>query len=374
MTHTIGDTLSKRLLDTGWQSWSYVPYDSEVLIQIPQSIYAPKRYRSLPQVKVNTNQLKKPAYGWCSWYAYGWDINEQNILKNAEWIASNNDLSLEYVLIDAGWAVAGDWLIDIKKKFPNGLEGVSKRIKDIGLKTGIWIAPFMVDPWSDVAKNHPDWLIKKDDEFVDGFRLTPWDKYLPVRKWILDIKNKAAREYLFKSIDRLVNNVGVNLLKLDFLYSIYYDPDLTIDEADKLLSDFLNEIKVRYPDVYTIGCGCPLIPAVNTVDSMRLGSDMIVSPFVKFLPLSGIFDSLYMHDRVTRTLRNRMWMKHIWNIDPDAFVCRPTAGLSKNQVLSCQEIIIEAEGNIFLGDDLTRLSQNRIDKYIKPLFQKKHNL
>ena len=346
-----------------------MPYGARSLIEIPQSIYAPKKYDILPTIDIENRPLKKPATGWCSWYTYGWDITEKRILKNAKWISENKKLPLEYILVDAGWANAGDWFHEWKFKFPDGLKGMVSKIKSMGLKAGIWVAPFMVDPWSKTARQHPEWLIRNGGKLVDGFRLTPWDDILPFRKWIMDLKNPDVQKYLLDSISRLVEDVGVDMLKLDFLYSIYFDPSLTMIDADKLLKDFLMKIRNKYPNLYTIGCGCPLIPAINSFDSMRLGPDSVVSPFVKFLPLSGVFDRLYMHKRVTKTLHNRMWMRDLWNIDPDALVCRSDIGLSEDQISFSLETIKIAKGNIFLGDDLSKLPEERIEKYIYPLFE-----
>lgn len=358
------DTLS--LLKSGWQSWSYVPYGEKKIIEIPQCIYSPKMYKGLPKKRIDVN-IKKPAYGWCSWYAYSWGINENRILKNARFIQNDPKLPLEYILIDAGWTNAGDWQSAWKYKFPKGLENTVNKIKSLGLKAGIWIAPFMVDPWSNLSKKHPDWLVKNYGLLVDGFRLTPWDRFLPFKKWILDYKNGEAKKYILDSIDWLVS-IGFEMIKLDFLYSIYFDSRLTIEEADEIISDLLTSIRLKHPKLYTIGCGCPLVPAVGNVDSMRVSSDSIVSPFVRFIPFSNLFDKYFIYNKVIRSIESRLWTKKYWNIDPDAFVCRHNVGYSNEQIIKHQQLAKASEGNIFLGDDLTKLSKRRLEKFIYPLF------
>lgn len=168
-------------------------------------------------------------------------------------------------------------------------------------------------------------------------------------------------------VGRLVEDSKYDLLKLDFLYGIYFDPDLSRKEADEFLRNFLKKIQRKYPHVYTIGCGCPFIPAVGAVDSMRIGPDSIMSPFLSFLPYANKLNK-YFHDDVVKTVSKRIWTRKFWNLDPDAFICSRKSGLADSQMLDFQKAIKKCNGNIFLGDDLTSLSKARINKYILPLF------
>jgi hypothetical protein len=61
-----------------------------------------------------------PPSGWCSWYFYYQEIDENEIKQNAKWIADNlKDFGAEYVQIDDGWQGTGhglgenrDWTTD----------------------------------------------------------------------------------------------------------------------------------------------------------------------------------------------------------------------------------------------------------------------
>lgn len=293
-------------------------------------------------------------------------------MDQAKWIALhrvNKKIPLDYVLIDAGWCMCGDWLNENRNKFPKGIKWISKKIESLNLKPGIWIAPFLVEPKSKIAIDHPDWLVKKQGKLVEGLNLTPFDKYLPYKQYILDIKNPKALKYIENSIKHLICTCGYKLIKLDFLYGLYFNPHLSAKEANVFLHDFLGKIKEKYPSVYTIACGCPLLPAVGVVDSMRIGPDTSVTPFIKFLSLP-VFSKNYLDTKVIPTILRRLWTKKYWNVDPDAFMCRKTSGFSPKQLLRFQKIIRLGGGNIFLGDDLTKLSNKRIERYIHPLFTK----
>lgn len=350
----------------GWQSWS-TESESNVRYKIPVFNFPPKGEGRLLEGLQTSFKLKKPAYGWCSWYAYGWDIDQNKILDQTKWISKNRQLPLKYILVDGGWCLWGDWLKPDKKRFPKGMKMLAKSIKQFGLSPGLWVSPFLVHPKSNIALKHPDWLVKQNGKFVDGFKLTPWDRFLFYRKWILDIKKKQVRDYIDKVLERLVEVCKYDLLKLDFLYGIYFDPDLSRKDADEFLRSFLKKIKRKYPHVYTISSGCPLIPAAGVVDSMRIGPDSIISPFLKFLPYASKLNK-YFHEDVVKAIHKKIWTRKFWNLDPDAFVCSSDTGLSEKQILAFQKVIKQCNGNIFLGDDLTSLSKDRINKFILPLF------
>src|SRR5688572_23909816 len=94
------------LVNTGWQSWSTSIKD---ILKIPLYKFRPDDKEDYYNFLIDPNiKLKAPSYGWCSWYEYGLDINEDKILKNAKWVAKNKatkKLPLDYILIDDGWSV-----------------------------------------------------------------------------------------------------------------------------------------------------------------------------------------------------------------------------------------------------------------------------
>ena len=361
--------VKEKLLKIGWQSWST---KKDSWFKFPRYNFRPGPQTSSDDLHLKLSQKSKtPAYGWCSWYIHGTNIDEDKILAQANWIAKNPlqpKLPLEYLLIDDGWNLWGDWLDSDPVKFPHGLPWVVKKIKKIGLKSGVWIAPFLVDPHSKLAQNHPDWLVRKNGHLVEGHNFSRWDKFFSLKKWLLDIRKQEVRKYVNDSLKYLIDDCGFNLLKLDFLYALHFNPHLKAGEADLFLRKYLTKIKKIYPEVYTIACGCPLIPAAGVVDSMRIGPDTkVIHPPLKFLDFP-IINRWYLNSQVLPTLTQKLWTKKIWNVDPDAFLCRSSLGYTHHQLIKFQKIIKGGAGNIFLGDDLTKLSSRRIQKYLLPLF------
>ena len=52
----------------------------------------------------------------------------------------------------------GDWYVD-ETILPDGLGPVTELVADKGMSFGLWIEPEMVNPDSDLYRNHPDWVL-----------------------------------------------------------------------------------------------------------------------------------------------------------------------------------------------------------------------
>lgn len=245
---------------------------------------------------------------------------------------------------------------------------MAKTIKSLRLKPGIWMAPFLVHPKSRIAHEHSDWLLRKNGQLVEGLNLTPWDRFFGHKKWLLDTQNPNVLIYLQKTLKYLVEDCGFELIKLDFLYANHFNPNLSTKTADTFLRSYLAKIQKQYPHLYTLACGCPLVPAAGVVDSMRIGPDTTISPFLKFFT-PKFFSRWILDSHVLPTILKRLWTKKLWNIDPDAFICRKKMGYTTKQLQKFQAIIRKGKGNIFLGDDLTKLPKWKIKKFLYPLFR-----
>ena len=99
-----------------------------------------------------------------SWEAAYFDINESKLVKLAK---AGKDVGIELFVMDDGWfgnrnddkTSLGDWDVN-RKKLPNGLEGLCKKINALGLDFGIWVEPEMVNVDSDLYREN---RTRKDD-------------------------------------------------------------------------------------------------------------------------------------------------------------------------------------------------------------------
>ena len=120
----------------------------------------------------------------------------------------------EYFCIDAGWyAEAGEpWWDTVGEwqpaasRFPGGLREVLDDVRDHGMVPGLWLEPEVVGVRSPVA----DRLGHRAFFCRDGSRVAEHGRYH------LDLRHPAAVRHLDTVVDRLVGDLGVGYLKLDY--------------------------------------------------------------------------------------------------------------------------------------------------------------
>ncbi|WP_299166505.1 glycoside hydrolase family 36 protein [uncultured Arthrobacter sp.] len=249
--------------------------------------------------------LKTPPAVWCSWYRYFENVTEQDILENLDAI-ERSQLPVDVIQLDDGWETAvGDWA-PRTDRFPY-LAGMAQRIHSSGRRAGIWVAPFIAGTQTDLARDHPDWLMGPA-----GFN---WGQELRG----LDLTNPGLRDYLWTTF-RNLHETGFDYFKLDFLYGGALPGDRLVDVgAVEAYRSGLELIRDAVgPDSYLVGCGAPILPSVGLVDGMR------VSP-----------DTFHEHAQdADGELRGaigtaaRAWQHgRFWANDPDCLVARPAFAL-----------------------------------------------
>lgn len=111
-------------------------------------------------------------------------------------------MGLELFVLDDGWFAKdfprnddsqglGDWELNTAK-IPEGIDYLASYAHEKGIKFGIWIEPEMVNPRSNLAAAHPDWVVR-----------SPGREILQERnQWILDLSNPAVQEHVYNVFDR----------------------------------------------------------------------------------------------------------------------------------------------------------------------------
>jgi alpha-galactosidase len=144
-----------------------------------------------------------------NWEATYFDFSERKLLKIAK---EAKKLGMELFVLDDGWfgnrnddtSSLGDWFVN-KKKLPSGLHGLAKKINRMGLDFGIWIEPEMVNPNSELFRNHPDWAIQHPKRSPSLGR----------NQLILDLTRTDVRAYLIEVISDLFSNANISYCKWD---------------------------------------------------------------------------------------------------------------------------------------------------------------
>ncbi|MCC7076553.1 MAG: alpha-galactosidase [Acidimicrobiia bacterium] len=305
----------------------------------------------------------RPPAGWCSWYHYYTKVTQAAVEENLESCASLRDrVPLDYVMIDDGHqAHIGDWL-DTNAKFPDGMAALAGKISAAGFDAGIWLAPFLADPVSATAREHPEWLLRHDGRPVVPLWNPAWSKTRPM--WALDTTHPDVAEWLEEVARTIRYDWGYRVLKLDFLYAVTLPADrhdATATRADALRRG-LDAIRAGAgEDAFLLGCGCPLGPAVGVVDGMRIGQD--VTPWWS-LPVTRTV----MQDRhglatkhaIRNTLARAFMHGRLWSNDPDClFVKERRNRLTLDEVRALASVIGLSDGMFVLSDRLRDLGAER---------------
>ncbi|WNI19392.1 alpha-galactosidase [Actinacidiphila sp. ITFR-21] len=188
-----------------------------------------------------------------SWEAVYFDHDLDRLLRLADRAA---EVGVERFVLDDGWfsgrrsdhAGLGDWTVD-PVVWPDGLTPLVDRVHALGMEFGLWVEPEMVNLDSDLAREHPDWVLGP----VRG--LGPAARH----QYVLDLANPEAWEYLDRSLEALVTKYGIGYLKWDHnreVHEAVHGPgDRPTARAQVLaLYRLLDALKERHPDLEIESC------------------------------------------------------------------------------------------------------------------------
>jgi len=274
--------------------------------------------------------------------------------------------------LDDGFQRAiGDWLAT-DERFPSGVDGIAAAIRAAGRTPGIWIAPFLAAPNSEIARRHPDWLAgaPAGDGFAIGMYNETWGGVMAE----LDTTRPEVLDHLEATAAALVD-AGYRYLKLDFTFSAAMPgryADATRTPAERVRAGYDAIRRGAGDDVFVLGCGAPLGAVVGSVDAMRIGAD--VAPWWTAPPGQGEEQPGYeettpatRHAFVNTCTRSFMH-RRLWSNDPDCVMLRTTGTqLSKDAAQSWADTVACSGGLVLLSDDLARLGpddRRRLDAVV----------
>lgn len=309
--------------------------------------------RKLHHARVNSENLM----GWWSWTAWYREITEGTILTNAQWLSEHlKSAGYNFFHIDSGYEYApGEFTTPNASRFPHGMQLLSQNISRLGLKVGIWTAPFYVGENSWVAQHHKEWLVRN----ASGAPLRIMRKTIAQEGqdiFVLDTTHPGAQQYLRETYRTLVGEWGVRYIKLDFMDSTsiegyHYRSDTTALEAQriglKIIRDAVGEEVLLDKD------GSTMLNPVGIVDEGRISQDTAHSFHDTRASAPAIAARYYMH-------------RNFFVSDPDAFnISREVFGHGTQRPMALNEaqvsiVLAAVSGGMFeIGDDLPTLGQDR---------------
>ena len=144
-----------------------------------------------------------------TWEAVYFDHDLPRLLELAERAA---EVGAERYVLDDGWfrhrrgddAGLGDWYVD-EGVWPRGLHPLVDRVRALGMQFGLWFEPEMVNPDSDLARAHPEWILRTGGRMPLEAR----------RQQVLDLANPDAHAHVRERLSALVTEYGIDFLKWD---------------------------------------------------------------------------------------------------------------------------------------------------------------
>jgi alpha-galactosidase len=144
-----------------------------------------------------------------TWEAGYFDQNPATLRQLAQRAAQ---VGCERFVLDDGWFGTrrddrrglGDWTVS-PEVHPEGLGPLFADVEAMGLATGLWVEPEMVNPDSDLYRSHPEWALT-----------TPGYEPVTARhQLVLDLTRPEVVEYLLEHLTAVIADTGVRWLKWD---------------------------------------------------------------------------------------------------------------------------------------------------------------
>ncbi|MEJ2359432.1 MAG: alpha-galactosidase, partial [Deinococcales bacterium] len=246
---------------------------------------------------------------WSSWYGFYRAISEAALHEVLEGLRG---LPFDAVQVDDGWQRAiGDW--EANDAFPSGMQALAGRIAAAGFTPGLWLAPFIVRPYSRLCDEHPGWLLR-DEDGVPVPAGVNWGGPF----YALDTTHPEVEAWLGETLRR-VRSWGFELLKLDFVYAAAlpgarHRPvprERAYRQALGLAREAIGD------EAYLLACGAPILPSLGLADALRIGPD--TAPY-----WDNEDRRRWLHDPTGPAARGalltslaRLWLRPLVHLDPD---------------------------------------------------------
>ncbi|MFI6059720.1 alpha-galactosidase [Streptomyces sp. NPDC051286] len=186
-----------------------------------------------------------------TWEAVYFDHRLDRLTELAERAAR---VGVERFVLDDGWftgrrddsAGLGDWTVD-PTVWPNGLHPLVDRVRALGMEFGLWVEPEMVNPDSDLARAHPDWILAAPGRTAPPAR----------NQQVLDLANPEAYAHIAARLHALVDEYGITYLKWDHnrdLLESAHTGAAGVHAQTLAVYRLLDELRERHPGLEIESC------------------------------------------------------------------------------------------------------------------------
>lgn len=185
-----------------------------------------------------------------TWEAVYFDHDPDKLLRLA---ATAAEVGVERFVLDDGWfsgrrgdtAGLGDWYVD-GTIWPDGLTSLSSRVHALGMQFGLWFEPEMVNPDSDLARKHPDWILREAPELEAR------------HQFVLDFSRDEVVAHIVERVDDIVSTADVDFIKWDHNRDLHAALDVRgsrrVHAHTRGVYRAIDEIRRRHPRLEIESC------------------------------------------------------------------------------------------------------------------------
>lgn len=197
-----------------------------------------------------------------NWEATHCDFDEKRL---TDLFDGAKQIGAELFLLDDGWFGngeysrdddkhgLGDWQVSTKK-LPRGLSYLTKEASKRKIGFGIWLEPEMVNPKSELYKQHPEWIITQQKR----------EPILGRHQEILDLTRPEVQAFEWEIFDQTLRpNPGISYLKWDCNRYVTQPGStyLPVQEQSHLMIDYnwalyrlMNRFAKGFPNIMAMLC------------------------------------------------------------------------------------------------------------------------
>ena len=185
-----------------------------------------------------------------SWEATEFKVSCDEQIKLAK---KAKEIGAELFVVDDGWFGErheidnglGDWYVN-EEKFPNGLNPLINEVKAMDMMFGIWVEPEMVNPLSNLYKEHPEWIYHFDSRESDTSR----------GQYVLDVTKKEVKDCIYNMLDNLLTTYDIDYIKWDAnrpMSQTNLERDVWYKHIEAVY-DIVKNLKLKHPNVLFEAC------------------------------------------------------------------------------------------------------------------------
>ena len=155
------------------------------------------------------------------------------------------DLGAERFVLDDGWfgqrdddtTSLSDWEVD-PRKYPDGLGPLIDHVHSLGMGCGIWFEPEMINPDSNLHREHPEWALGSEDQTLGR------------QQKALNMGMQEVRDFIYDRMAAILSEYPIDYIKWDH-NRVLPMPDAAQTRGSYALID---RLRADFPNVEIESC------------------------------------------------------------------------------------------------------------------------